>query len=323
MKIFAHLGGLPSSILIGRSIRCVGTILQIISPCNPALRSHKVPRCQLLLQAIRGVFMLGAIAGDIIGSAYEFHPWKGALLLFPLFPRQAMFTDDTVMTMAVAKSIMESEATGKDLASLLVDNFHSYGHAYPDAGYGGRFRTWLFTRKRESYGSFGNGSAMRVSPAGWAAATLEETEKLAEITAAVTHDHPEGIKGAQAVAGSIFLARNGASKEEIKAYVTNKYGYNLERTIAEIQPLYGFDETCQGSVPEAIQAFLESDNYELAVRKAVWLGGDADTQADIAGAIAEAMYGIPEEISKAALDRLDSRLYEDYRTWQAWLAEKR
>lgn len=267
--------------------------------------------------------MLGAIAGDIIGSAYEFHPWKGALLLFPLFPRKARFTDDTVMTMAVAKSIMESEANRQDLASILVDNFHSYGHAYPDAGYGGRFRTWLFTRKREPYRSFGNGSAMRVSPAGWAAATLAETEKLAEITAAVTHDHPEGIKGAQAVAGSIFLARNGASKEEIKAYVTNNYGYDLNRTIAEIQPLYSFDETCQGSVPEAIQAFLESDNFEQAVRKAVWLGGDADTQADIAGAIAEAMYGIPEEISKAALDRLDSRLYGDYRAWQAWLAERR
>lgn len=263
--------------------------------------------------------MLGAIAGDIIGSAYEFHPWKGALLLFPLFPRQATFTDDTVMTMAVGKSIMESQTTGKKLAEALIDNFHYYGHAYPDAGYGGKFREWLLTRSRKPYGSFGNGSAMRASPAGWAAATLDETEKLAESTAAVTHNHPEGIKGAQAVAGSIFLARKGASKEEIKAYVTNKYGYKLDRKIAEIQPLYSFDVSCQGSVPEAIQAFLESDNYEQAVRKAVWLGGDADTQADMAGAIAEAMYGVPEEIGKAALDRLDGRLRQDYREWKTWL----
>lgn len=264
--------------------------------------------------------MLGAIAGDIIGSAYEFHPWKGEWQLFPLFPRRARFTDDTVMTMAVARSIMESTETGKDLAELLIDNFHYYGHKYPDAGYGGKFRKWLLTRNRQPYCSFGNGSAMRVSPAGWAADSLEATEKLAEITAAVTHNHPEGIKGAQAVAGSIFLARNGASKEEIKTYAANKYGYNLDRTIAEIQPLYGFDETCQGSVPEAILAFLESDSYEQTVRKAVWLGGDADTQAAIAGGIAEAMYGVPDEISKPALDRLDSHLLEDYRAWQAWLA---
>lgn len=267
--------------------------------------------------------MLGAIAGDIIGSAYEFHPWQGAWQDLPLFPPRARFTDDTVMTVAVAKAIMESQGTGKPFSECVIDNFHAYGHAYPRAGYGGKFYRWLAGGLREPYNSFGNGSAMRVSPVGWAFDTLEATEAMAEASAAVTHNHPEGVKGAQATAGSIFLARNGASKDDIRTYVVDKYGYNLDRSLAEIKPDYTFHETCQESVPEAIQAFLESDNYEEAARKAVWLAGDADTQAAIAGAIAEAMFGMPEDIRKQSLERLDERLYEDYQVWQAWLANKK
>lgn len=266
--------------------------------------------------------MLGAIAGDIIGSAYEFHPYRGAWQDINLFPRQAAFTDDTVMTMAMARAIMASPPSGAPLADTMIDFMHSYGQAYPGAGYGGKFAVWLRKKQREPYNSFGNGSAMRTSPFGWAYSTLEETEAMAALGAAVTHNHPEGVKGAQVVAGSIFLARNGASKEDIKAYATGKYGYNLDRSLAEIRPAYRFDETCQGSVPEAIQAFLESDNYEQAVRKAVWLAGDADTQAAIAGSIAEAMFGVPEEIGKNALALLDERLYEDYQDWRKWLAER-
>lgn len=265
--------------------------------------------------------MLGAIAGDIIGSAYEFHPWRGEWQDFPLFPQKAAFTDDTVMTFALAKTIRDGEE-GKGFGEALIDNFHAYGRAYPKAGYGGKFYVWLREKNREPYNSYGNGSAMRVSPAGWACNTLEETEQLAAASAAVTHNHPEGIKGAQAVAGSIFLARTGALKDDIRQYVSGKYGYDLSRSLAEIKPGYTFNETCQGSVPEAIQAFLESGNYEEAVRKAVWLAGDADTQAAIAGSIAEAMYGIPDAISKAALQRLDDRLYEDYLAWQMWLADR-
>lgn len=266
--------------------------------------------------------MLGAIAGDIIGSAYEFHPWRGEWQDLPLFPQAASFTDDTVMTIAVARAIMDWEK-GRDFGEILIDNFHAYGHAYPKAGYGGKFYVWLRKKKREPYNSFGNGSAMRVSPAGWAFDTLEETEAMAAASAAVTHNHPEGVKGAQAVAGSIFLARTGASKEDIRQYVMDRYGYDLNRSLAEIKPCHTFNETCQGSVPEAIQAFLESGSYEEAVRKAVWLAGDADTQAAIAGSIAEAMYGVPEPIRDAALQRLDERLYEDWQAWQQWLAERK
>lgn len=263
--------------------------------------------------------MIGAIAGDIIGSSYEGHAWRGAWQELPLFPPRSRFTDDTVMTIALAKAIMEYSIGGGNFGSIVIDKFHEYGHRYPRAGYGGQFRKWLQYRYRDPYNSFGNGSAMRVSPVGQAFATIEETEKMAAMSAAVTHNHPEGIKGAQAVAAAIFMARNGAPKKDIRNYVSSRFGYNLARTLAEIRPGYKFDVTCQGSVPEAIIAFLESDDYEQAVRKAIWLGGDADTQAAIAGSIAGAMYGVPEEIAKEALSRLDEGLYDDCLAWQAWL----
>lgn len=270
------------------------------------------------------MIMLGAIAGDIIGSAYEFHPvskkshWDD----FPLFPEGSHFTDDSVMSLAVAAAL-EKKAGQTDFSECLIDTMHSFGARWPHAGYGGRFRQWLINKSREPYNSFGNGSAMRVSPAGWVAASLEEAEALAAQTAAVTHNHPEGIKGAQAVCGAIYLARKGAGKNEIREYVEKKHGYDLSRSLAEIQPDYSFDETCQGSVPQAFTAFLESKDFEDAIRKAVWLGGDADTLGVIAGSIAEAYYGgVPQSIAAISQEMLDPELLETWRNFQTWLGNR-
>lgn len=263
--------------------------------------------------------MLGAIVGDMVGSVYEFRPLEGDWEKFPLFSEKSRFTDDTVMTVAVAEALRRGY--GKDgLHDLFIDSMHAFGRKWLTAGYGQKFYRWIAQRRRDPYNSFGNGSAMRVSPVGWVAKSLPEAERLAATSAGVTHNHPEGIRGAQAVAGAIFLARAGASREDIHRYVTEQHGYDLSRPLAEIREGYRFDETCQGSVPEAITAFLESGNYEEAVRKAVWLGGDADTQAAIAGSIAEAFYGgVPEPIAQEALARLDEELYESCLAWNRWL----
>ena len=258
--------------------------------------------------------MLGAIAGDIIGSVFEFHPLTAGWNDFPLFSKRSRFTDDTVMTIAVSKALINP---GDDLKTAFIDSFHEFGSVWPKAGYGQKFKQWLMFRKREPYNSFGNGSAMRVSPVAWLAQSLEEAENLACASAEVTHNHPEGIKGAQAVAGAIYLARTGKSKEEIRAYLTGRHGYPLSRSLEEIRQNYRFDSTCQGSVPEALQAFLESSSFEDAVRKAIWLRGDADTQAAIAGSVAEAFYGgVPEEIAEECLIRLDEPLRRHFQTWQ-------
>lgn len=243
--------------------------------------------------------MLGAIAGDIIGSVYEFNNTK--LYDFELFSHQSRFTDDTVLTVAVADCLLN----GKDYASTIWE----YGNRYPDRGYGARFFEWLGSDDRKPYNSFGNGSAMRVTPVGFACDTLDEVLVEARRSAEVTHNHPEGIKGAQAVAAAIFLARRGRDKPYIREYITDAFGYNLTRTIEEIWPNYGFDETCQGSVPQAITAFLESKGYEDAVRQAVSLGGDSDTIACIAGGIAQAHYGcVPVAIAVEVRQRLDPPL---------------
>jgi ADP-ribosylglycohydrolase len=215
--------------------------------------------------------MFGAICGDIIGSVFERDNIKTED--FPLFSPESTYTDDTVLTVAVADCIM----SGRDYA----DVFKEYGRKYPYAGYGGMFFKWIFSETAEPYNSFGNGSAMRVSPVGFAFNDLDLVLEEAKRCAGVTHNHPEGIKGAQAVAAAVFLARQGESKETIKNYVSCKFGYNLDRTLAEIRPHYVFDVTCQGSVPEAIIVFLESAGYEEAVRKAVSIGGDSDTIACI------------------------------------------
>lgn len=249
--------------------------------------------------------MLGAIIGDIVGSVYEWNNLKSKD--FPLFDPRCFFTDDTVMTLAIAEGLMN----GAD-ADDFVEAMKKFGNLYPDAGYGGRFFRWLFSEDTDPYNSWGNGSAMRVSSVAWAFDTLTEVEQKAEISAAVTHDHPEGIKGAKATAAAVFLARNGKSKEQIKAYIENKYGYDLSRTLDEIRPTYRFNESCQETVPEAIIAFLESRDFEDAIRNAISLGGDSDTLAAVTGSIAEAAYGIPESIRTAAFDYLDQCLYDIY-----------
>lgn len=268
--------------------------------------------------------MLGAIIGDMVGSPYEFHPWRGAAEAFPLFSPRSRFTDDTVMTVAVGRALMRSHGQEQACREAFIDAMHEYGRAYIRAGYGQRFFRWIVTGSREPYNSFGNGSAMRVSPVGWACGSLEETEQYAALSASVTHDHPEGIKGACATAAAVFLARDGAGRDAIRDYVASRYGYDLDRSLAGIRSSYRHKESCQESVPEAIIAFLESHSFEGAVRNAVWLGGDSDTQAAIAGSIAEAFYGgVPQALRDAALALLDDRLRGDVAAWYAWLAEHR
>jgi ADP-ribosylglycohydrolase len=237
--------------------------------------------------------MLGAVIGDIIGSRFEANPVKTTE--FDLFTRINSFTDDTVLTIAIARSVLRGEDYGENLSF--------FGNEYPYAGYGGTFMRWLAGMIKGPYGSWGNGSAMRVSPVGWAFNSEEKVLEEARKTAIVTHDHPEGIKGAQTTAISVFLARKGYPKKDIKDYIQRNFEYNLERKLSDIRRNYSFEVSCQRSVPESIIAFLESENYESSVRNAVSLGGDTDTMACISGAIAEAYYkNIPEEITQRAYD---------------------
>lgn len=239
--------------------------------------------------------MYGAILGDIIGSPFEFD--RGDKTKdFKLFSRRSHFTDDSVMTLAVCEALLKvgQDVTVKEIEDAVISSMQSWGRRYPHAGYGGYFRRWLTARHPEPYNSYGNGSAMRVSAVGWLYDSLEKTRTVAKATANVTHNHPEGIKGAEATASAIFMARNGSSKEEIKKYIENEFHYDLNRTLNEIRPGYHMDETCQKTVPEAIIAFLEAKDFEDAIRNAVSLGGDTDTLGAITGSIAEAYYGIPE-----------------------------
>lgn len=243
--------------------------------------------------------MIGAIAGDMIGSVYEFHNHRSEQ--FPLFSGSSFFTDDTVLTIAVADWIL----TSKPLSALLKE----YTKRYPHRGYGGNFYQWVKSTSSLPYNSLGNGAAMRVSPVGFAFDDLETVLSQARVSAEVTHNHPEGVKGAQATAAAIFLARQGEEKARIKTYVEENFDYDLSRTIENIRPIYHFDETCPGSVPEAIIAFLESTCFEDAVRKAVSLGGDSDTIACITGGIAQAYYhGVPDFIQAEVYSRLDEHL---------------
>jgi len=243
--------------------------------------------------------MLGAIAGDVIGSVHEHARTKTKT--FPLLTPQSRFTDDTVLTVAVADCLLH----GRDY----VDTFHDYFHAYPEAGYGGTFWLWASSRRREPYRSWGNGSAMRVSPVAYAGNTLEEVLAEARRSALVTHDHEQGIRGAQATPAAIYLARTGGTREQIRRYIEEQFDYFLDETLDELRPTYPFDASCQWSVPQSILAFLESTDYEDAIRNAISLGGDADTMACIAGAIAEAFYGgVPAVIAAPVLAVLDDRL---------------
>jgi len=248
--------------------------------------------------------MIGAILGDMIGAPYEFDRGKKTKD-FPLFSGGSEFTDDSVMTIAVGMALMNS--FGKDdeeIKASMVSSMQRWGRRYPDAGYGGMFYRWLRKTRPEPYGSYGNGSAMRVSSVGWLYETLDETRKTARLTAEVTHNHPEGIKGAEAAASAIYLARTGSSKERIRDYIIREFGYNRSRTCDEIRPFYHHVETCQQTVPEAITAFLEGMDFEDVIRTAVSLGGDCDTLTCIAGGIAEAFYGVPEEMKAECRKRL-------------------
>ena len=274
--------------------------------------------------------MYGAILGDIIGSPYEFDQGDKTKD-FPLFSPESHFTDDSVMTIAVADALMSSPDDPAAIRKALIESMHEWGHKYPHAGYGGRFSVWLERRDTEPYNSFGNGSAMRVSSAGLLYNTLEKTREVARLTAEVTHNHPEGIKGAEATASAIFLARTvprelsarytpvvyrddcprgtlaARQKDEIKTFIETEFGYDLSRTCDEIRPHYHHVESCQETVPEAITAFLEGTDFEDVIRTAVSLGGDCDTLTCIAGGIAEAFYGIDSHLKQEC----ESRLPED------------
>jgi len=244
--------------------------------------------------------MLGAITGDIIGSVYEFVDLKPEMD-FPLFVNDSEFTDDTVLTVALADSILSN----LDYKTKLYE----YYHLYPRCSYGSRFHLWAARNEQQPYNSWGNGSAMRVSPVGWAYNDLETVLLKAKESAEVTHNHPEGIKGAQATAASIFLARTGASKFQIKEYIQNNFNYDLSFDLEELRKHYRFNESCQDTVPQAIYTFLISDSFEDSIRKAIYIGGDSDTLACINGSIAEAFYGgVPENIAKEVYKRIDSRI---------------
>ena len=248
--------------------------------------------------------MFGAILGDMIGAPYEFD-MGDKTKVFPLFSKHSQFTDDSVMTIAVAEALMESTGQSDDeIKGTLIYSMQRWGRKYPNAGYGGMFYYWLREKDPQPYNSFGNGSAMRVSSAGWLYDTLEETRHIARLTAEVSHNHPEGIKGAEATASAIFFARTGKSKNEIHDYIVKEFGYDLSRTSDEIRPAYHHIETCQQTVPEAITAFLDGINFEDVIRTAVSLGGDCDTLTCIAGGIAEAYYGVPDGLRKECLKRM-------------------
>lgn len=246
--------------------------------------------------------MLGAIIGDIVGSRFERHNIKSKD--FTLFTPDCKPTDDSVMTLAVAKAILSCDGDYSRLADQTVAYMQELGRRYPNAGYGGHFKQWLKDRHPQPYNSYGNGSAMRVSPCAYAGKTPDEVKELSKIVSCVTHNHPEGIKGAEAVAVAIFMARSGSTKEDIRDAVNENY-YPMNFTLDEIRPKYRFDVSCQGSVPQAIMAFLESTDFEDAIRNAVSIGGDSDTIAAIAGSIAEAYYGIPADIRDHAVQYLD------------------
>ena len=268
--------------------------------------------------------MYGAILGDIIGSPYEFDRGNKSKE-FPLFCARSEFTDDTVMTAAVARALLDTDPAEDDdtIRRRVIEQMKIFGRRYPDAGYGVRFIRWLWSPEPRPYGSWGNGSAMRVSAAGWLFDELSTVLRMAKLTAEVSHDHPEGIKGAQATAAAVFLARTGSTKAQIRAYIESAFGYDLSRTCDEIRPGYRHVESCQETVPEAFAAFLEGESFEDVIRTAVSLGGDCDTLTDIAGAMAEAFYGVPEELKKACQARLTEDLLQVLADFDRRMGEKK
>lgn len=254
--------------------------------------------------------LLGAILGDIIGSPYEFS--SGKRKEFSLFTCGSRLTDDSLMTIAIGCACVNASIYDEDdFKSKVAYYMRLIGRQYPDAGYGAKFYRWLFDDNMGAYNSFGNGSGMRVSPVAYVGTTLEDVERLAKWSAEVTHNSADGICGAQAIASAIFLARTGKSKDEIREYIGENF-YNLDFTLDYIRPFYSFDVTCKGSVPQAIVCFLEAESYEDAVRNAISLGGDCDTIGAMAGAIAEAYFGIPENLQEKAFEYMDEQIQEYY-----------
>lgn len=247
--------------------------------------------------------MIGAIIGDVVGSRFEWHNHKSKD--FDLFKRKCHVTDDSVMSLAIALSIMQCEGDYSDLSAKAIENMQGLGKIYIKAGYGGNFIKWIMSKNPKPYNSYGNGSAMRVSACGYAAKSIKEAKELSAKVTEVTHNHPEGMKGAEAVAVAIFLARKGKSMDKIRKYITENY-YKIDFTLDEIRDGYEFDVSCQGSVPVAFEAFFESTSFEDAIRNAISVGGDSDTIGAITGSIAEAYYGVPEEIIGSVIKNLDS-----------------
>ena len=264
--------------------------------------------------------MIGAILGDIIGSPYEFDRGNKSKD-FPLFSKYSTYTDDTVMTLAVCKAFLDAQQDETDDCILegIANRMRQFGKMYPDAGYGGMFRRWLHNTDYKAYNSFGNGSAMRVSSVAWLYNDIDAVRHAARLSAEVTHNHPEGIKGAEATASAIFLARTGHSKAEIKEYIEIEFDYRLNRTCDEIRPEYYHTETCMETVPEAITAFLEGDSFVDVIRTAVALGGDCDTLTAIAGSIAEGFYGVPTELKEECYKRLPEHLLEVLKEFEEYI----
>lgn len=263
--------------------------------------------------------MIGAIIGDIVGSRFERQPHKSKS--FALFTDASRFTDDSVMSLAVAEALRRCDGDWQGLSQVAVQSMQAFGRRYPDCGFGPGFARWLQAESPRAYGSFGNGAAMRVSACGHVASSLAEVKELSTAVTAVSHDHPEALKGAEAIAVAVFLAKKGKEKEEIHELICRDY-YELEFTLREIRDEYSFDVSCQGSVPQALQAFFEAHSFEDAVRNAISLGGDSDTLAAMAGSVAEAYYGVPQELREQALSYLDDHLREHLILFETWL-EKR
>ena len=252
-----------------------------------------------------GINMLGAIIGDIVGSRFEFNNIRRKD--FDFFTDQCVLTDDSIMTLAVAKAILMSQPDYRNLSKNAVECMQTIGRCYPGYGYGDRFYRWIFAENPKPYNSYGNGSAMRVSAAGFAAHSLDEAKLLSQLVTEVTHNHPEGMKGAEATAVAVYLAKTGKDIQEIRDYINQHY-YTMDFTLDEIRDTYRFNESCQGTVPQALQAFFESTDFEDAIRNAISIGGDSDTVAAICGGVAQAYYGIPTDIRKQALSFLDTKL---------------
>lgn len=310
-----HLEGKSAKEILGgidsMKVRSCMTLFDLVAPHDifdcVLEKFYSGKRCRLTLERMgkaEKVRMLGALVGDIVGSIYEFQNTKRTD--FELFTPETCFTDDSVMTLAVAKWLIEDESHS---LQGLVHYMQELGRKYPNAGYGGSFEAWLYRENPQPYNSWGNGAGMRVSPVGLYAKTLDEALALAAVTASVTHNHPEGVKGAQAIAASVFFCKEGLSKEQIRYYVEKVFDYDLHRKIEDIRPSYSFDVSCQGSVPEAIIAFLEGNDFEEVIRLAVSLGGDSDTIACMAGAIASCMYPIPDWMA----EKCDTILTDDLR----------